>query len=71
MSCVVTLGTGIQPKESANAANLDISWPSNIVDAFMKVPRLGSLVNLLIDQVNNFDPLLGCPLSLRVLSLKN
>ncbi|XP_021944663.2 85/88 kDa calcium-independent phospholipase A2 isoform X1 [Folsomia candida] len=52
---VVSLGTGIPPKTSSTASAIDITWPSGIFDTITKVPRLASLVNLLIDQATQSE----------------
>jgi calcium-independent phospholipase A2 len=51
LTTVVSLGTGIPPKTDSKASLLDITWPTGVFDAITKVPRLASLINLLIDQV--------------------
>ena len=50
-SVVVSLGTGIQPSEDVNTSHFDISMPANIFDIVTKVPKVKTLINLLIDQV--------------------
>ncbi len=50
-SVVVSIGTGIQPRVAANVSHYDISRPSGLIDAITKVPRLASVIALLVDQV--------------------
>lgn len=52
---MVSLGTGIPPKTGSNVSLLDITWPSGVFDAITSVPRLASLVNLLIDQATQSE----------------
>jgi len=51
-SVVVSIGTGIQPRVAANVTHYDISRPSGIFDAISKVPKLASVIALLVEQVS-------------------
>lgn len=54
-SLVLSLGTGIPPKEECSATNLDVNWPTGVFDAIKNVPRLKQLVNLLVDQATQAE----------------
>lgn len=52
-SVVVSLGTGVQPRVETNATAYDISRPTGVFDAIVKVPKIASIIALLVEQVSS------------------
>lgn len=52
---VVSLGTGIPPREDMNASHYDLSMPAGLMDIVTKVPKIKALMNLLVDQATQTE----------------
>jgi len=50
-SVVVSLGTGIQPRVISDVSSYDISRPTGVFDAIVKVPKIANIISLLVEQV--------------------